>query len=233
MTMTSLESERTLGGKVTGLRMTLDPRDPKWELPPVGSGVPLALIGWTTRVESVDAGVPPLAAEIIVRALTRRCRVTFPHPDGRLAERKADWQRTAAGWIRLLDPPRSVALRRRPAVPLLSTAQPESAARLFDAPDFPWVMKSQVAILSDLDAPPPAVSYQTVEALLDREPLDTRSLAAEARVRGILSPAVDGDFAALIVFNPDLSRQILDALADECASAGVSWEVVTELAFGR
>jgi hypothetical protein len=231
--MTGSENEKAGKAKLTGLLMTLDPHDPKWELPPVQSGVPLALIGWTTSVEPVDAGVPPLAAAIIVRALTRRCQVTFPHPDAQLAEGKADWQWTAEGWMRVLEPPRSIVLHRRPAIPLLSTAQPESAVRLFDAPHFRWVMKSQVAILSDLEAPPPAVSHQTVEALLARELLDERSLVAEAPVRGILSPAVDGDFAALIVFDPDLSRQILDALADECLRAGLSWGVVPELAFGQ
>jgi len=230
---TGLESEKARQAKVTGLRITLNPRDPKWELPPFESGVPLALIGWTTSVESVDAGVPPLAAAIIVRALTRHCQVTFPHPDARIAERNADWKWTAKEWIRVLVPPLSITLRRRSAIPLVSTAQPASAARLFDAPHFPWVMKSQVAILSDLDAPPPAISYRTVEALLAREPLDERSLVAEAPVRGILSPAVDGDFAALIVFDPDLSRQILGTVADECARAGVNWEVIPELAFGQ
>jgi hypothetical protein len=52
------------------------------------------------------------------------------------------------------------------------------------------------------------------------------------RAQGVLAPAVDGDFAVLIVFNSTQSRYFLDALAHECDLAGVACEVVIEPAFG-
>lgn len=216
--------------QVTGLRITLDARSPVWELPPVkNAGSPVALVGWTTDTDPLDAGVPPLARTLLARALTRLARVTFPHPDIRLAA--DDWQETAEGSIKVLTPGHARALRKRSPITLLSTTSAESAVRLFTAFPYSWEMKTQVAILTDRLAPPPRLSYETVEALLNREPIDEPALVAEAQVRGLLTPAVDGDFAALIGLAPTLLRALVDVLAEECAGAGVGWETLTESEF--
>jgi hypothetical protein len=172
-------------GNVTGLRITLDARDPIWELPPVKGGSPVALIGWAHGSDSRGCGVPPLTRGIIAGALTRHCRLTFPYPSVRPGDSAGEWQHTPDGWLRVLQPVRLAGLRGDSPIPLLSTTLPEMAARLFDAHPFSWVLKSQAAILSDRNAPAPNtnLSYQTLAKLLAREPLDERTLIAESQAR--------------------------------------------------
>jgi hypothetical protein len=116
---------------------------------------------------------------------------------------------------------------------LLSTTSAEPTARLFASFPFSWEMKTQVAILSDLNASPPGLSYEAVESLLNRATIDVRALVTEAQARGLLLPAVDGDFAALIVFDSTLLGAMVEALADECSRAGVGWQTVMESALLR
>jgi hypothetical protein len=234
MMMTELDSGHQKPAEVTGLNIALDARDPAWELPPIeGESYQVALIAWLTDVEPIDEGVPPLVRTIVSRALTRLSRVTFPCSRAGLPGTPTDWHRIPEGWVRMLKPRLGTVWRRRPPIMLLSTTSAEPAARLFASFPFSWEMKAQVAILSDLDAPPPDLSYEAVESLLNRETIDVRALVAEAQARGLLLPAVDGDFAALIVFDSTLLRVMVEALAEECGRAGVGWQTVMESALLR
>jgi len=207
---------------VTGLRITPDARDPRWEVPPVKGGTPVTLIGWVRNVDLADAGVPLLAREIIARALTRFLRITFPHPDPRQDEGE---------WTCVSEPPRLGGPKGSAAIPLFSTTRPASAVRLFDAHPFSWRMKSQVAVLSDAVAPPLDLSYPTVERLLAHETIDEALLVKEAEVRGVLIPAADGDLAALILLDARLANDVRASLEYECKRAGITWEVLTESEF--
>jgi hypothetical protein len=111
---------------------------------------------------------------------------------------------------------------------LRSTTDPQLAGELFDAPPFSWSAKAQFAVLSPLDAAPPRLSRALLERLLRREPIEPNAMAGAS---GMLVPAVDGDFAALIQFDGVLIDRLQSALAAECAGSGLSWDILPEAEF--
>ncbi|MGI8742118.1 MAG: hypothetical protein ACR2NN_06035 [Bryobacteraceae bacterium] len=188
--------------KLIGLRATLNPTSPWWQLPLASlqdsQGV---LIGWILETPSVDDGIPAAAATILVRAITALRRITFL--DG---EAPKKW---------------------RVKFPLRTTSDPEIAMSMFDMAYFSWSLQSQIGFLSRLDAPPPALTDKQVRAAFDR--LDPLSLA-QLGVTGLLLPAVDGDFAALALFDgswPGIERN----LQEQCSQAGVQWDIILEAEF--
>ena len=66
----------TAEAEVTALRVTLDTRDPIWELPPVNISGHGALIGWVNNSQPVDDGIPHQAALLLMRA--RRSSAALP-----------------------------------------------------------------------------------------------------------------------------------------------------------
>ncbi len=192
----------TASEKLIALRATMNPTGDWWQLPLNNlQGTPVALIGWILEAPPIDGGIPAPAASILVQAITALRRITFL--DGG-APRKG-----------------------RVKFPLRTTAEPEVAMEMFDMGYFSWSLQSQIGFLSRLDAPPPALTDKHVRAALDD--IDPLSLA-EPGVTGVLLPAVDGDFAALALFDsswPELER----SLQEQCSRAGVEWAIMPEADF--
>ena len=202
---------------VSEVRVALQPQEPLWELPLRElQGTALALIGWIQTENPVDSGVPDTVASVLANTLTSTYKVTYPRPPGSGSN---EWQSNSEGWVRTL----------RSDVTLLCTHQPESAARLFHTNRFIWSLKTQVAILSAITAPPPPLTDTQVIQLLECR-FDWKRLASAAAIQGLLQPGVDGDFAGLSVFEGGLD----DALAQlraECDQANIRFQIVPEAEF--
>jgi hypothetical protein len=123
--------------------------------------------------------------------------------------------------------------RRNSGIPLICTSSPEVAARLFYTEHFVWNLKTQVGVLSNLDGPPPALSYTWLSDLLDRKPFDLEGFATETQAQGFLRPGVDGDFAGLTVFRHAVWTKLEEHLAEECRRVGAAWEIISEQEFKK
>ena len=202
---------------VTELRIAIQPRECLWGLPlDALQGAALALIGWVQTENPIDSGVPAAAARALAHSLTSAFNVTYPTQ----ANSGRDvWQLSAEGWERTV----------HTGITLVCTHQPEAVVRLFDTSHFSWSLKSQVAALSALTAPPPALCYAELRQLLDHR-FDWRRLAAEAAIAGLLQPGVDGDFAGLSSFDGGLDH-MLAQLQVECQRESIGFRIVTEAEF--
>jgi hypothetical protein len=201
-----------------GLRCTLDPMDRAWQLPAASiRNTTVALIGWVLERPRIDGGPPAAAAAILADALTAHWRVTFLDDEVPGAAR---WIR-AAWWRRLTG--------RIASPPLHSVSEPEPMMRMFQAGLFGWTMQGQAAFLSARDDGAPDLTGRQVEAVLDGR-FDPVRLRDDARIAGVMIPAVDGDYAAISTF--DASWPTLEeSLRRECSRRDVGWEIVTEAEF--
>lgn len=217
-----------------GLRATFNPQEALWELPLASlQGCATVLIGWTVDAQLAESKVPEQVACILARALTRSHALTYLDPGIMLHIASQRWQSTPEGWACILMPSGFHGKRKDSALPLVCTSRSNVAAQLFFTDHFIWNLKTQVGILSRRDCSPPTVSYQRVRDVLDRRLFDPWQFASEARAQGILLPGVDGDFAALSVFESDVLGKIQEYLIEECSAAKVNWEVVRESEFKR
>jgi hypothetical protein len=214
---------------------TRDPHDRCWEMPepPVGGhGATVTLFGWVMDARPIDAGVPPLVAEILAGALTSRYKLTFLDPGATEALPLPDrWSPSPSGWVRTLRAGGLSNLVGAPVFPLLSTNLPEVATRLFFASGFCWEHRAQIVVLSCLASEPPNLSYGFYDLWLRHRQIDARAIANERRAEGLLIPGPDGDFAGLLIPNPDTRDQMLTALAEQCGTANVEFAVVTNEEF--
>lgn len=188
--------------KVIAVRATLNPASPWWQLPLNNlQGTPVALIGWILETPPIDGGILAPVASILSRAITALRRITFL--DG--------------------NAPRSSQAK----FPLRTTSEPDVAVEMFDMAYFSWSLQSQIGFLSRLDAAPPSLTDKQVRAALDDiDPLPLSQLG----VTGVLLPGVDGDFAALALFDsswPEFERH----LREQCSRAGVEWAIMPEADF--
>lgn len=197
------------------LKLVRDPGDLGW--PPRGAGTAGAIvgvIGWTLAETVVDAGVPPAVAGVLAEALCRCGQVSFLDPAGPAT----------------LAPPALKRLAGKPRFPVMTTADPQAAARLFDVDAFPWDQGGQVALLT-APGTAPALDYADLFELWSEPSPALDRLARKMRAAGFLFPGPDGDFAEIVVFEEALWDRLKQALAEACDGAGCLWQEVSEEAF--
>jgi hypothetical protein len=181
----------------------------------------LALVGWQTPPEVVDAGPHAEVIDTLAAALARVGRVTFgaipdgPHRPGLAweADEAGDWRSLlpVSGWQRL---------RGRRPLPLVSTTRAETARTLFEATGFPWTQAAQAVFLSPRDVPPPPLQFEQVVSVLDAVGMDAGELALDRSIRGLALPGPDGDFMELVGFDERLVPELEAALRAEAEARG-------------
>lgn len=222
----------------TGRRIvsTLNPRGRHWRFPGEPPGIRV-LLGWTLDTRVVDGGVPRSVVGILTRVLCRCARLTFYWQSERKRRLSEQWKPQGKGWVRCLKP-RSLwdVIRGRPTYSLLTTNHPEQASDLFDTG---WTLEGQRVFLTPTDVFP-ALEYHQVNRVFRWSPRLTEALplvAAEhlagTNVCGLLLPLADGDFAELILFEEARWPIFEQALAHECATAGVDFQLVDEPTFDQ
>lgn len=227
--------DRTASPELRALVLTEDAGDPAWCQRGIPDGAARSgLLGWVMSAAAIDALVPGPVTEMLSRSLTRCARVTYLLSEALTHARSPHWSDVAlgqsirlrpAGWLRLFG--------RKPTFPLLCTESPTVAARLFASDDFDWSQRGQLALLSPRDAPPPRLSHALFDALWNDSAPPSGATLSEAGLTGFVSPAVDGDFAQIVAFSDPLWEALLDALAGECAAAGIALSRVDEAAFRK
>lgn len=214
--------------KVIGIRVTANPCSDVWQTPIATSEFSVLLIGWISSQVPIDAGVPSEAMQVLSESLTRLAVVTFlgePSTPARLAPN--EWHQVPGGWAACLTGTRSL-FSGRYALPLIATRDPGVARELFRSSSFDWNQQRQMALLSE-PGRPPAVRYDLVEQCLNRS-----SIAGAIRalhLLGILYPAVDGDFAALVSSGSGFGGDFQKELRLACQTAQLSFEAVSEEEF--
>jgi hypothetical protein len=213
-----------------GMVLTRDPSDQKWEIRPRPAGKHArSLIGWIRERPAVDAGVPDAVARVFARTLCHLGNVTFLHDGARALNDSPEWHVTPEGWACTLTPPGWIRRLVAPRWPLICTARPETSLELFDADGFSWELLAQVANVNPARDAPPKLTYRQVTDLLDRSEHEGEPLHGLT----IFSPAVDGDFAEIIVFDPLHWEEVETRLHEECVRSGLSFKVVSETEFNR
>jgi hypothetical protein len=218
---------------VVGLRLTINPSSEIWQVPIASSEFTVLLIGWVTREAPVDAGVPREAAQILSESLTSLAVLTFLHSVPASTTSHANqWVEVSGAWTTVLMPPRATFGQQRP-LPLVSTRDPRVAERLFSAEPFDWTQQGQVALLTDGRQEPPRISYDFVEQCFHRRSLSDVLHCREVGLLGLLYPAVDGDFAALISAGAEFIEQFSEELRRACDAAQISFAIISEDEFKR
>ena len=175
----------------------------EWQLPTDVPGARV-LIGWRVEPPPVDAGVPPVVADVLVRGLCRQALLSYPSASA--SANSASGRRLRAGrdfdWKSTQD--------AREAIP-----------EIFESPAFPWDLQGQLVVLS----------HPGTRLVLDERHLEVVArpeLFATLQAlgaTGLLLPGVDGDVAALYTFDPgDMPTLVgvLSALAEEAGADCVS-----------
>jgi len=221
----------TDSSNLIGLRLTTNPVSAMWQVPAATAEFTVVLIGWVMREAPLDAGVPKEAAQILSEWLTRLAVVTFLHspPESKTASPNR-WSEVDGGWITVLTRP-GIGFGQHPPFPLLSTRDLKIAQLLFSAEPFDWSQQGQVALLTEGGQPPPTVNYDVVEKCFHRQSLADIFRLPELRLLGLIYPAVDGDFAALISANPEFIALALQDLSGACDAAKLSFTMTSEEEF--
>ena len=209
--------------KLIGIRLTANPRSDVWQVPVATAEFSVFLIGWITSEAPVEAGVPLQAMQLLSEALTRLAIVTFLSETAAAARLTPNqWHEAACGWLAILT--------GRQTLPVVATRDSHAAQELFHSGYFDWNQQSQLALLSE-PGHPPAIDYDLVKQCLDRSSL--AQVLRDRRLLGILYPAVDGDFAALISSDAALAEDFQAQLRLACETAGLSFSTTSEEEFRR
>lgn len=222
---------------ISAILLTDEPGERHWELGafPTGDGLGV-MVGWT--VESPEGGVPASVAAVLVRAMARCGRITFPcsiKPSGD----SDSWQKrgedevarlaiaTQSSWRRLLS---GVALT---TIPLLSTRREDAARDLFEDPYFQWWNASQFALVSrPLEVPPRLASPLPSELFEENWPEAIARLQA-AGVEMIMRSGVDGDVCAIAFRSSSIRSEFEGMLDTAAAEFGLVVRTVSNAAFGQ
>lgn len=216
--------------EVIGIRLTANPRSEIWQVPLATPEFSVFLIGWITHEVPVDAGAPVEVIQVLSESLTRLAVVTFLGETPGAAQLAPNrWYGTGAGWLAVLTKTSSAFSSRRP-LPLIATQDPGTAQELFQSGSFDWNQQAQMALLSE-PGHPPTVDYDLVEQGLHRS--SVAKVIHDLRLLGILYPAVDGDFAALVSSNPGFAEGFQKELGRVCQAAQLPFAVISEEEFAR
>ncbi len=192
-------------GRPIALRLTMNPLSLWWELPLARlAGTFTGLIGWVLERPPVDDEVPAEVRSILLSSLCSYWKISF------LEERAEPLRRRSFG--------------------LVTASDAEAAYRMFDAPGFDWNMRAQIGLLSPIDEPPPAVDPKQAFGVLDKKGPPAKTLLQNTFVRGLLLPGVDGDFAAISLFDNQWP-QLVHTLEGECSQRNVDWDIISETQF--
>jgi hypothetical protein len=216
--------------KLTGIRVTANPRSDLWQTPIATSEFSVLLIGWIANEMPVEAGVPMEAMQVLSACLTRLAVVTF------LAETPAStqlapnqWQNVRCGWAACLSEKKSLFSSRR-VLPLIATQDSSVAQELFRSSAFDWNQQRQIALLSE-PGRPPAVDYDLVERFLNRASI--ADAIRDLSLLGVLYPAVDGDFAALVSSDAGFTDDFQRELRLACQTSQLTFGAISEEEFRR
>lgn len=201
-----------------------------WQAPRATPEFSVFLIGWITKDIPVEAGVPLQAMQVLSESLTRLAVVTFlakTPTSARLAPNQ--WHDVGGGWVAVLTRTSSVFSRRHP-LPLIATGDSGVAQELFRSSSFDWNQQAQMALLSE-PGHPPAIDYDLVEKCLRRSSLT--GVIRDLHLLGILYPAVDGDFAALVSSDAGFAEDFQRELRRACQAAQLPFTAISEEEFRR
>jgi len=216
--------------KVIGIRLTANPRSEMWQVPIATSEFSVFLIGWITREIAVEAGAPLQAIQVLSKSLTRLAVVSFlAETPGAAQLAPNQWHEASDGWVAVLTKTSSVFSSRR-LLPLIATGDPGMAQELFRSGSFDWNQQAQMALLTK-PGHPPAIDYDLVEQGLRRSSIGR--VIRDLRLLGILYPAVDGDFAALVSSDPGFAEDFQGELRRVCQAAQLPFAVISEEEFAR
>jgi len=216
--------------KVIGIRLTSNPRSDMWQVPIATPEFSVYLIGWITNGTLTDAGVPLEAIRVLSESLTRLAVVTFlADPPGSAPLAPNQWHDAGGGWVTVLTKTNS-AFSRRHTLPLIATADKDVAQALFESPSFDWNQQAQMALLSE-PGHPPAIDYDMVEQGLRRSSI--AGVIRDLHLLGILYPAVDGDFAALVSSDSGFAESFQRELKRACQGAQLPFAAISEEEFRR
>lgn len=206
------------------LLVTEGPVEPIWELDWQSLGAEyMALLGWTMREPSRDAGLSPCIASLLARACCRVATVSFLS-SAVPADAGSRWRAVTAGAVCRLS---SSGFWHRREFPFLATRDEQVAVRVFEDSHFQWTLCAQVILLSRPSESLPALEWARIHGLFERPVSTTWSGLRNMGVTALMLPGVDGDVAGLYCtesFGPEL----LDGFQAACASSGVSFERVGE-----
>jgi hypothetical protein len=201
-----------------------------WQVTIAASEFSVYLIGWITNGILVEAGVPLEAMQVLSESLTRLAIVTFladPPTSARLVPNQ--WHDAGGGWVAVLTKTSSVVSRRH-TLPLIATADPGVAQELFRSRSFDWNQQAQMALLSE-PGHPPAIDYDLAEQCLRRSSI--AGVIRDLHLLGILYPAVDGDFAALVSSDSGFAEYFQSELRRACQGAQLPFAAISEEEFRR
>jgi hypothetical protein len=211
-----------------GVVLTRDLTDPNWEIRPrPAEKHARGLIGWIRERPAIDAGVPDVVAGVFARTLCGLGNVTFLDQRALALNDSSEWRVTPEGWACTLSPSGWTRRLVAPRWPLICTSRPETSLALFDADGFSWELLAQVAIVNPARDEPPKLTYRQVTDLVDRSEHEGERLHGLT----LFSPAVDGDFAEIIVFGPLHWEEAEARLQEECVRSGLSFKVVSDAEF--
>lgn len=216
--------------KLIGIRITANPRSEMWQTPIATSELSVLLIGWITSEIPVEAGVPLEAMRVLTESLTRLAVVTFlaDTPTSPLLAPNR-WHDIRGGWVAFLTGARSL-FSGRHVLPMIATKDSVVALELFRSSAFDWNQQRQMALLSE-PGHPPAIDYNLVEQCLDRSSI--AEAIRDLRLLGILYPAVDGDFAALVSSDARFAEDFQKELKLACHSSQLRFGAISEDEFRR
>lgn len=225
------------GGSVLGLRLTCDPQSTRWGVPTAAGDQGVVLIGWVVREPAIDAGVPPQAAAVLARMLTRLALVSFlAEPSDATDNPPNRWCATPAGWAARWSGAASGG-RGRLSLPMIATQAATAARALFLSDAFDWTQQAQIGVLTTpclLDggpAVPPALDHADLCQAMERR--DIAGLLRRRQWLGLVYPGVDGDFAAVVSTAPAFLCSVHDEIARSCVEAGLALQSVDEATFER
>lgn len=218
-------------GNLTGLVLTRNPVGSSWEFNAPSCATQAGLIGWVMRERGVDGGIPHDVAALIARVLSRCATVTVL---GTLAESNAVSQSPQSGgstWSCVVKPTGIISSRLKKGYPLVTTRNPPLVQALISDGDFSWALKAQRLFLSAPNVLP-VLSYEQVDIAFERpESLNCDDMVRNARVLGLILPAVDGDFAGIISFSETFWDSLISEFEAECRANQLTWSVVDEATF--
>jgi hypothetical protein len=201
-----------------------------WQVPIATSEFSVLFIGWITLEIPVDAGVPLQAIQVLSQSLTRLAVVTFLGETSGAAKLAPNrWHDASGGWLAVFTKTSSVFSSRRP-LPLIATRDSGMVRELFRSSSFDWNQQAQMGLLSQPGHPPP-IDYDLVEQGLHRSSI--AKVIRDLRLLGILYPAVDGDFAALVSSDPGFAEDFQGELRRVCQAAQIPFAVISEEDFAR
>lgn len=209
---------------VVGLRFVIDPKEPNWGLHTFDHDkIHSGLLGWIMATPPIEGGVPNEVGALICRVLCRSFSLTFTYTG-------APPPTDIAAVISLRSPITARWLANRPNITLAHTTSASFAQHLFDG-GFSWTQQAQIVFLSPLGAPAPPVTTRQIYDLLERNKTPPDRLAKTLGINGLMFPAVDGDFAEVILWDEAQFHALQDEFKKECSALDIEWRIVTEQQF--